>query len=98
MRTLLALLVLVSPAMAQRPSAGSDSTGRFSSGTIAALRLRNIGPGLASGRVADIAVDPADKSTWYVGVASGGVWKTENAGVTWTPIFDDQGSYSIGTL
>jgi len=98
MRTLLALLLLASPALAQRPGGGSDSTGRFSSGTIAALRLRNIGPGLASGRVGDIVVDPTDKSTWYVGVASGGVWKTGNAGVTWTPIFDDQGSYSIGAL
>ena len=41
---------------------------------------------------------PARRSTWYLAVGSGGVWKTENAGVTWTPIFDDQPSYSIGCV
>ena len=55
------------------------------------LRFRSIGPALTSGRVSDIAVHPRDKRTWYVAVASGGVWKTTNAGTTWTPIFDDEG-------
>jgi photosystem II stability/assembly factor-like uncharacterized protein len=41
-----------------------------------------------SGRIADIAIHPGDDNTWYVAVASGSVWKTTNAGVTWTPIFD----------
>ena len=50
------------------------------------------------GRIADIAVDPQDRSTWYVAVGSGGVWKTENAGITWNPIFDDERSYSIGCV
>ena len=62
------------------------------------LRLRSIGPALTSGRIGDIAVHPRDKKTWYVGVASGGVWKTQNAGTTWTPIFDNEASYSIGTI
>ena len=62
------------------------------------LRLRSIGPALTSGRIGDIAVHPRDKQTWYVGVASGGVWKTTNAGTTWTPIFDNEASYSIGTV
>ena len=53
-----------------------------------------------SGRVTDVAVvAPKGKSyTIYVASASGGVWKTENAGITWTPIFDAQGSYSIGAV
>jgi len=51
-----------------------------------------------SGRIADIAVHPARKSTWYVAAGSGGVWKTTNAGTTWTPVFDDQPSYSIGEI
>jgi photosystem II stability/assembly factor-like uncharacterized protein len=51
-----------------------------------------------SGRIADIVIDPDLTSTWYVAVGSGGVWKTENAGTTWKPIFDDQPSYSIGAL
>lgn len=65
---------------------------------ISGLPLRSIGPALMGGRIADIAVHPTDKSTWYVAAGSGGVWKTTNAGVTFTPIFDDQPSFSIGTL
>jgi len=63
-----------------------------------ALPLREVGPAVAGGRIADIAVHPTDPSTWYVAVGSGGVWKTTNAGTTWTPVFDDQPSYSIGTV
>ena len=62
------------------------------------LTLRSIGPALLSGRIADLAVHPRDTSVWYVAAASGGVWKTTNAGTTWTPIFDDQPSYSIGAI
>lgn len=62
------------------------------------LKLREIGPALMGGRIADIAVNPQDKSEWYVAVGSGGVWKTENAGITFKPIFDAQASYSIGTV
>ncbi len=65
---------------------------------VSALALRTLGPGLMSGRIADIAVHPTDRSTWYVAAGSGGVWKTVNAGVTWTPLFDDQASYSIGEI
>src|SRR5262249_29260611 len=64
----------------------------------AALPFRSLGPGLMSGRISDIAVHPTKPGTWYVAAASGGVWKTTNAGTTWTPIFDDQPSYSIGAL
>ena len=64
----------------------------------AGLPLRGIGPAFMSGRVSDIAVDPARRSTWYVVAASGGVWKTVNSGTTWTPIFDGYGSYSIGCV
>ncbi len=64
----------------------------------AGLALRSIGPALMSGRIADVAVHPTDKSLWYVAAGSGGVWKTTNAGVTFTPVFDDQPSYSIGEI
>ena len=72
--------------------------GPMSAQTFAGMTLRNIGPAFMSGRIADIAFEPGDPNVWYVAVGSGGVWKTENAGVTWTPIFDDQASYSIGCL
>jgi photosystem II stability/assembly factor-like uncharacterized protein len=70
----------------------------FSESTFAGLEFRNIGPAFTSGRIADIAIHPGDESIWYVAVGSGGVWKTENAGVTWTPVFDQQASYSIGCV
>src|SRR5579862_2527387 len=64
--------------------------------TFAGLKFRSIGPAVASGRVMSIAVNPKNKFEYYVGVASGGVWKTVNDGTTWTPVFDKEGSFSIG--
>ncbi len=64
--------------------------------TFSGLKFRSIGPAVASGRVMSIAVNPRNKFEYYVGVASGGVWKTVNDGTTWTPVFDKEGSYSIG--
>ena len=63
-----------------------------------AFKFRNIGPAFLSGRIADIAIHPKNDNIWYVAVGSGGVWKTENSGTTWDPIFDDQVSYSTGCI
>lgn len=63
-----------------------------------ALEFRYIGPDVISGRCTDIAVPKGSKHTIYVGAATGGVWKTENSGVTWVPIMDDIPSISIGDL
>jgi hypothetical protein len=60
----------------------------------AGLALRSIGPAVTSGRIADLAVDPTDSARWIVGVASGGVWLTENAGITFEPVFDGEGSFA----
>jgi photosystem II stability/assembly factor-like uncharacterized protein len=82
---------------AATPAAQNDSGGLPSS-ALSAFRFRAIGPATYSGRIGDIAVHP-DKKTWYLGVASGGVWKTENAGTTWSSIFDSQQDvYSVGTV
>ncbi len=70
----------------------------FNESTFKGLEFRSIGPAFMSGRIADIAIDPANQSTWYVGVGSGGVWKTRNRGTTWEPMFDDEESYSIGCI
>ncbi|HEY6337599.1 MAG TPA: glycosyl hydrolase [Candidatus Sulfotelmatobacter sp.] len=73
-----------------------EKKGGMTADTFSGLKFRLIGPGAASGRVMSIAVNPKNKFEYYVGVASGGVWKTVNDGTTWTPAFDGEGSYSIG--
>jgi photosystem II stability/assembly factor-like uncharacterized protein len=70
----------------------------FKAETYAGLKFRSIGPALTSGRIGDLAIHPDYPNTWYVAACSGGLWKTTNAGVSFTPIFDDQGSYSIGCV
>ena len=62
------------------------------------LKFRSIGPAAYSGRISDLAVNPENTSEYYVGVASGGLWKTENHGTTFKPIFDNQPVFSIGCL
>ena len=99
-RTLLSLLLtlaycLVFPALALAEETAANEK---KPDPYAGLKWRNIGPAFMSGRIADIDWDPNDNSVWYVGVGSGGVWKTINAGVTWTPVFDKQTSYSIGNV
>ena len=81
--------------LAAQPSADGPKP-RPGEALLAGLELRALGPAFMSGRIADIAVDPADRSTWYVATASSNVWKTENRGTTWTPIFDEYPSYSTG--
>ncbi len=70
----------------------------LNTGTFAGLRLRSIGPALTSGRVIAFGVDEKNPSTYFVGSASGGVWKTTNSGTTWTSVFDNEGAYSIGAV
>ncbi|MDT8450237.1 MAG: hypothetical protein RQ847_08675, partial [Wenzhouxiangellaceae bacterium] len=65
---------------------------------LAGLSFRTVGPAFMSGRIADIEIHPGNRNLWYVAVGSGGVWKTVNSGTTWEPIFDGQGSYSIGEI
>ncbi|MGB5434538.1 MAG: glycosyl hydrolase [Maribacter sp.] len=66
--------------------------------TISGLTWRNIGPAITSGRISDIAVNPNNPFEYYVATSAGGVWKTENSGVSYTPLFDKEGSYSIGCV
>ena len=88
-------------ALIASPSLFADdkkNQGVMSSATFNGLEFRNIGSAFKSGRIADVEIDPNDTSVWYVGVGSGGVWKTVNAGTTWKPVFDKQDVYSIGTV
>jgi photosystem II stability/assembly factor-like uncharacterized protein len=95
LRTALLLVWLAVPAA---DLAAQKADARLGETSYDALRFRNIGPAINGGRIADIAIHPDDGSVWYVAVGSGGVWKTENAGTTWQPIFDSQSSYSIGSI
>ncbi|MCO4756343.1 MAG: hypothetical protein KC478_17820, partial [Bacteriovoracaceae bacterium] len=79
-------------------SIAKKETDEALSKAVSGLKFRSIGPAFMGGRIADIAVSPKDKSTWYVAVGSGGLWKTSNRGTTWNPVFDKQKSYSIGTV
>ncbi|MFZ1809073.1 MAG: glycosyl hydrolase [Cyclobacteriaceae bacterium] len=66
--------------------------------SLSGLKFRGIGPAVTSGRISDFAVNPNNISEYYVATSSGGVWKTTNAGTSYQPIFDNQGSYSIGVI
>ncbi len=63
-----------------------------------ALKPRNIGPAGMSGRITSVDVVVSQPDTWYVGAASGGVWKTTNSGASWTSIFDEQPNINIGSI
>lgn len=79
-------------------SSDSKKDELYASSTFSALKFRSIGPAVTSGRISDFAVNPNNHSEYYVASSSGGVWKTTNRGVTYQPIFDGEGSYSIGCV
>lgn len=98
---LLSLLIVSPGTQAQAPGPAGQSgkpTSVVTAELLSGLTFRNIGPAIMSGRISDIVIHPTRRATWYVAVGSGGVWKTENAGTTWTPIFDGEGAYSIGCI
>jgi photosystem II stability/assembly factor-like uncharacterized protein len=65
---------------------------------LAGIPLRSIGPALTSGRVADFAFHPDGWQMHYVAMASGNLWKTDNNGVTWTLVFEKEGTYALGVV
>src|SRR3954470_13789241 len=92
-------LVLVSPLAAQTPA--RDTTvviNQSSNALLAPFRFRSIGPASMGGRVDDIEVAPSDPSTICVGFATGGVFKSDNNGVTFAPVFETYNSASIGDI
>ena len=96
-RSIVRVLLFVLPItiIAQNKKAASPE---LNSGSFSNLAFRSIGPAVTSGRVSDFAVNPKNHSEYYVATSAGGVWKTTNHGVTHQPIFDAQGSYSIGCV
>src|SRR4051812_12242705 len=91
-RSLLVLLVASVAAVVQ------GQANRMTADTFKDYAFRSIGPGVTSGRISDVVVDPKNPSVWYVASAVGGLWKTENRGNTFSPVFDTYGSYSLGAV
>jgi photosystem II stability/assembly factor-like uncharacterized protein len=91
MKSLLAVLVLISFSITV--SAQKVSLDQFKS-----WKPRNIGPAGMSGRVTAVDAVISNPDVWYIGAASGGVWKTENAGANWTSLFDEQTTLNIGSI
>ena len=89
---------LTSSVFAQKKKKGDDKKDSRYEVAWNSMKFRSIGPAFTSGRIADFAVNPNDHSEFYVAVASGGVWKTTNGGIVLKPVFDSQGSYSIGSI
>ncbi len=86
------------PAKTVAPAEEKKKPTTWDADALAGLELRSLGPALTSGRIADFAVDPRNRKRYFVAVASGGVWKTTNAGTTFAPVFDGEGSFSIGCV
>ena len=103
---LLLCLSLSAVAQDEPPAAGGGRGGRGGPGsnepinenTFSSLRARQIGPAFVSGRVSQIAVFPDDSNHYLIALASGNIFATTNNGTTWTPVFDNYGSYSIGWI
>jgi photosystem II stability/assembly factor-like uncharacterized protein len=96
-----AFVSIVAPTLALVPALGAQrptqSGAAFDPAEAAsALRFRYIGP--VGNRTDAVAGVPGDPNVYYAGAASGGVWKTTDGGIHWTPVFDDQPVSSIGAL
>ena len=91
---LLVICLLTSAALAQN---GGTQKSPFEE-AFSRLEYRSIGPAIMGGRIADVEGVPGDANVVYVASASGGLWKTTNGGVTWKPIFERQGTLSIGDI
>jgi photosystem II stability/assembly factor-like uncharacterized protein len=92
MYVLLAISVCATAALVAGQGPGAD---RLRPEVFQGLALRSIGPTLTTGRVSDVEVDPKNSSIYYVATSVGGLWKSENRGTTWTPIFDSGGSFNL---
>ena len=92
---LLACAVLAAPLRAQEPAEEEDSS---NTDVLKNLKFRNLGPAAAGGRVSAVVGIPGDPTTYYVGAAGGGVFKTVDGGLSWKPIFEHQSTSSIGDI
>ena len=94
--TLQTFFIFLMPMMAQKEIKLDNS--KLKPENYSGLSLRAIGPAVTSGRISDFAINPKNYSEYYVAASAGGVWKTSDRGITFQPIFDNEGSYSIGCI
>jgi hypothetical protein len=92
---LLVIFLLAATAFAQETREPSKS---LTEEALSRLEYRSIGPAIMGGRIADVEGIPGDPNVVYVASASGGLWKTTNGGIKWQPIFERQGTLSIGDI
>ena len=102
MRNLFLLIIVFCtlPLLAQRKKQANTTKKKsvLEEANLSGLKFRSLGPALTSGRISDLAVNPNNFNEYYVATSAGGVWKTINSGNTFEPLFDSQGSYSIGCI
>ena len=98
MKKVISLFAISAIALTSLAQKKTDDKDEKKQATLSGMSFRAIGPALVSGRVIDLAVNPNNSDEFYVAAASGGVWKTTNHGNTFSPIFDNYGSYSIGCV
>lgn len=96
MKRLIAVVFILSAAASSH--AQDDAASALTDHPFSGLALRTIGPAITSGRISDFAVHPDRHYVYYAAVASGGLWKTENNGDSWTPLFDGEPSYALGVV
>src|SRR2546428_1186907 len=86
------------PLSASVPPAPSSGAPQLTDVLFKNLKARSIGPAVMGGRVSDIAIDPRNPSVFYVGLGTGGLFKTGDNGVTFNPVFDKQPVLFLGAL
>lgn len=93
-----ASLLLAAPLLIHAPAPLSAQSPEQVATVANALPWREVGPTIMGGRISDLAVVESDPAVFYVGTATGGIWKTENSGITFEPIFDDEVTASVGDV
>lgn len=108
--TLLFIILITSMTIAQtvNPIKSSNAEERFESyqqrlelqknSLVKNVELTSIGPTIMSQRITDIEANPEDPTEFYIAFASGGLWKSENNGISFVPLFDNEASMTIGDI
>jgi photosystem II stability/assembly factor-like uncharacterized protein len=95
---LVAVAALVTMAAVMQANQGQGGADRLTADYFAPMQVRSIGPALVTGRIVDIEIDPKNPDIWYVASAFGGLWKTNNRGITFTEIFPRSGQVEAFSL